>query len=174
AAAPDLLDRALERPAPRLQLLGVEAVGVPQLGERGLVEGPLVALEVDGGRERQARDRIQAERVEELEPDVDVAVGLHPAAAVAVQRVRHVGVGVDAAEGRDHAWSCVRTASGQPAGSKPCVRNSASAMRSSPKPMQPVFAVLPSAVRMAKTRPKRSWWMFTDTIAVGLSSLVMG
>ena len=56
----------------------------------------------------------------------------------------------------------------------PCVRKSARATRSRPKPTQAVCATSPSAVRMSKASPKWSRWQLLEVMAVGFSDDVIG
>jgi hypothetical protein len=64
--------------APRVHLGDIDPVERPQILGRELEELPLVALEVDGERERQRGPVVETQRVQQLDPEVDVAVGLGP------------------------------------------------------------------------------------------------
>ena len=117
--------RVLEQRPPDVQLLHVDAVELAQVVVRRLEERPLIAFEVDGDRERQHRQRIEPERVQHLDPDVDVAVLLGPRRARrACSACRCVGRRRRARAGRAtrltaHGQSCARTAAGHSSGSKP-------------------------------------------------------
>ena len=92
-----LLDVRDERP-PDVQLEDVDAVQRVEIGERKLEERPLVAFEIDGKRERQRRERLDARGVQQLDPEVDVAVGLRPGAVAAVKGMARVGRGIERPE----------------------------------------------------------------------------
>ena len=78
-----------ERP-PDVELLHVDTVELAELIVRRLEEGPLIAFEVDGDRERHDRKWLETERMEQLNPNVDVAILLHPDALFGMQRVARV------------------------------------------------------------------------------------
>src|SRR6185503_1067170 len=135
---------------PERKLLHVEAVQLVEIEERELEEGPLIALEVDGEGERQRRDGIVPQGVQQLDPGGDVAVRLRPEAAfVAVNLMALVRRRIEREHALHHRPSIVRTSAGHERVSKPCLLNSASAMRSRPNPMHAVCAGFPSAVRMS-------------------------
>ena len=98
--------------APHVELLDVEAVELAQLVVRRLEERPLVALEVDRGDEAEHRERLEAERVHDLDEDIDVAVLLDPHAVVGVQRVAPVGRGIERGQDGDAAHGPTLTATG--------------------------------------------------------------
>ncbi len=90
AAAARLLDDVgLERVVER-EFLHLQSELLEEILQRELGEGEVVALEILGGGEAQRRGGILVQRVEDLDPDVDVAVGLRPVARAGMQRVRHV------------------------------------------------------------------------------------
>ncbi len=66
----------------------LEAEEFAKIFERHLGEGEVVALEILRDGEAERGRRIAAERVEDLDPDVGVAVRLRPIARAGVQRVR--------------------------------------------------------------------------------------
>src|SRR2546421_8470578 len=77
------------------KLLHVQSVQFVRVKQRTLEKCPLVALEVDGQRKRQRRNRLIAERVQQLDPDIHVAVRLGPGASLLMDRVTLVGAGVE-------------------------------------------------------------------------------
>ena len=98
----------------------MRAVKGAQILERELEEGELVALEVLRHREAKSGARLAAERGENLDPEVDVAVGFGPLAIGAVQRMRRVAVGAKPGNGlHDQPHSASRTETGQVATSSP-------------------------------------------------------
>ena len=82
-----LLDDVSHDRPPDRELLYVDAVQVLKISERRLEERPLIALEVWKQREAHARQRIEPQRVQQLDPEVDVAVGLGPGSIGRVKRV---------------------------------------------------------------------------------------
>ena len=135
AVAPDLLadlclealvDRELLDPEPeeRLDVLGQE-----------LEEGELIALEVLRDGEAERRLGVEADGAQDLDPEIDIAVGLLPLPVGPVQRVRAIGRRIEARqEGLEHrlrtrggsaptSATCrgrSRGASGGPASPAPC------------------------------------------------------
>ena len=68
--------------APHVQLEDLDAVERVEVGERKFEERPLIAFEIHGERERQRGQRLDAARVQQLDPEVDVAVRFGPGALV--------------------------------------------------------------------------------------------
>ena len=62
----------------------------------------VLALEIEGRKGRHDRDRIAAERVDQLDPDVEIAVLFHPLHGVAVERIPLVKRRVESQCGRAH------------------------------------------------------------------------
>jgi hypothetical protein len=119
-----VLEGVVDQRAPDVQLLHVDAVQAAKLVVRRLEEGPLVALEVDGQHERHHGQRLAAERVHHLDPQIDVAVLLDPDAVVGVQGVPPVAGGIQGGEDGDAAhvdpFRALRPC--RPAASSPCGR----------------------------------------------------
>ena len=61
---------------------------------RELEEGPLIALEINRQGERQGGDGFEAPGVQQLDPHIDVTIGLGPDALFAMNAVALVAVGV--------------------------------------------------------------------------------
>src|ERR1700730_8374322 len=70
--------RMVEQWTPDVQLLDIEPVESLEVFVRRLEERPLVALEVDRHRERHHRVGLETQSVDQLDPDVDVAILLGP------------------------------------------------------------------------------------------------
>src|SRR4051812_8056270 len=96
----------------------------------------------------------------DLDPDVDIAVLFDPNAIVRVKRVPLVGRGVELWQNDrvGHGQSLSRTLFGHSSTLNPCCRNSAITTRSRPKPRQAVCATSPWAWNISNTLPKWSWW----------------
>ena len=58
--------------------IDVEPVQFPQIGQGKHEERPLIPFKVDPDRERQCGDRLESPRVQQFDPDVDVAIRLRP------------------------------------------------------------------------------------------------
>src|SRR4051812_1841332 len=86
----ELLVNVVYQPAPDVQLDDLDPIEGIEIGEREFEEGPLVPLEVDRNRERQGRVRIETSRVQQLYPQIDVAVRLEPDAVIRMDRMTHV------------------------------------------------------------------------------------
>src|SRR5581483_6659170 len=166
-AGAEIFLRMLEQGPPDIQFLDIDSVELAQLAMRRLEEGPLVALEVDCGHERQHGPGLQAQGVNHLDPDVHNTVLFHPRATLRVEHIARVGGRVQSLDGGQavdrtrcgaQGQSFRTTSLGQLSGLKPWVLKSAMTMRSRPNPRQAVLAVLPSWVRMSKVWPKCSWW----------------
>lgn len=157
--------------APRLHLVDVDAEQVLEVARVGLEERPLIALEVEADQRAEDGQWLVAARVDELDQDVRVAVGLVIRPVTGMDRMRHVRrrivpeQGDQAVGGRlhtggrahaGHSWA--RTSSGHVTGSSPCVRRSASVTRSCPNPRQAVCASPPSASRRPCIAAKWFWW----------------
>ena len=153
-ACPEVLDRVGQHRAPDGEFLDVDAIERTQIAQRRFEEGPLVTFEIHPEHERQARARLQALRVEQLDPQVGVAVLLDPDAVGAVQRMAAmIGRTQPRQDGQTthHAGqSRARTPAGHVLGSKPWVLISASVTRSRPKPRHAVLATSPLLERMPK------------------------
>ena len=169
----ELLLGVVERRAPDVELGHLQPEERAQVLGRELEEGPLVALEVRAEGEGGGGQRVEAEGVEQLDPQIDVAVGLRPRPLAGVQRMGAVAGAIDLQQlgpgPRAHGQSRSRAAFGQSSGLTPCVRNRASVMRSSPKPKQHEWATAPSAVTIPNGSPKWSRWQLAEAIAVGCS-----
>ena len=83
------LDTVFERVVDR-EFLHLRAVQVLDVFERKLEERELVALEVLGHREGERGARIESHAVQDLDPQIDVAVGLLPHPVALMERVRSV------------------------------------------------------------------------------------
>src|SRR6185437_12005024 len=66
-------------------LVDFDAVKLAQLVQRRLVERPLVALEIECGNHRNHGVRIAAQRMDQFDPDIEVAVLLDPLAVFGMQ-----------------------------------------------------------------------------------------
>ena len=134
-----------ERP-PDVQLLDVHAEECAEFLMAGLEEGEVVALEIHGGAEPHRRERLESERVHQLDHRVHVAVLLHPQPVVGVEGVARVARRTQAGKNGEptHGHNCERTLAGQPSGSSPCVLSSAITTRSNPNPTHAECAVRPS------------------------------
>ena len=168
----ELLDGVVEGGAPDVHLGHLQPEERPEILGRELEEGPLVALEVGADGEGGRGQGIETQGVEQLDPEIDVAIGLGPRPLGGVERMRSVAGRIDRHHPqpgpRAHGQSRSRAAAGQSAGCIPCVRNRAKVMRSRPKPKQHECATSPSAVTIPKGSPKWSRWQLADAIAVGL------
>src|SRR5437879_3107605 len=99
-----------------------------------LEEGPLIPLEVDSERKRQGGDRLKIPGVQEFNPNIHVTIGFRPIAILEVDQMPLILGGVQRKNLLHHSANTCFTSWGQRTGSNPCLRNSASAMRSRPKP----------------------------------------
>src|SRR6185503_14142100 len=77
-AGGQVLDRVLDQRPPDVELLDVEAIQLAELVVRRFEEGPLIAFEIDRDGERQDGARLEAQRLQHLDPDVDVTVLFYP------------------------------------------------------------------------------------------------
>ena len=176
-AGAQVFDGMLEQRAPDGQLLHVDAVQLAQLVRRRLEEGPLVALEVDRQGEGQRRQRARASARAAARSRCRRSSSSRPRPRLR-RAAGAAGSGPRSSPGKTScrlmARAGLRTSSGQRAGSKPWVFNSASVTRSSPKPRQAVWAIDSSALRMPNMLLKWSWCQLKEQTAVGLSSEITG
>src|SRR5258708_35208944 len=91
----------VDRGPVELHFMYVDAVQALQILWRRFEEGPLIAFEVDGTRESHGACRIDAEGVQEFDPQVDVAITLAERSIRVVQSAGRVCRGVKA-EQSDH------------------------------------------------------------------------
>src|SRR5262249_27254077 len=112
--------------------------------------------------------------VEQLDPDVGVAVRLGPDAVAAMEGVPPVAGRIEGQDLLHHRSRTCLTLAGHCSGAKPCLRNSARAMRSRPKPIPALWAGLPSAVLMLKAWQKCSRCKLHELTAVGLAAVATG
>ena len=96
----ELLDDVLGERAVDHELLHLEPVQPGEVFGRRLEERPLVAFEVDRDAEREHRQRLESLGVQQLDPEIRVAVGLGELPVGRVQLVRAVGRGVEAEQRR--------------------------------------------------------------------------
>ena len=59
----------------KLHLINIDRIEARHFFRRRFEESPLIAFEVDRTREGQRAGRVDAERVQQFNPDVDVTVG---------------------------------------------------------------------------------------------------
>src|SRR6266487_6045475 len=97
------------------KLLHVQSVKFVHVKQWTLEKRPLVAFEVDRQRKRQRRNRLIAERVQQLDPDIHVAVRLGPGASLLMDRVTPVSAGVEGKNPLRHKSSTPRPSAGQSA-----------------------------------------------------------
>src|SRR5438046_8744874 len=95
------------------KLLHVQSVKFIHVKQWTLEKRPLVAFEVDRQRKRQRRNRLIAERVQQLDPDIHVAVRLGPGASLLMDRVTLVGAGVERENPLRHKSGTPRPSAGQ-------------------------------------------------------------
>jgi hypothetical protein len=136
----ELLLGVVERRAPDVELGYLQPEEGAQILGGELEERPLVALEIRAEREGGGGQGVEAEGVEQFDPQIDVAVGLRPRPLTCVQRMGAIAGTIDLQQlgpgPRTHGQSRSRAELGQSSGRTPWVRNSASVTRSSPKPKQ--------------------------------------
>ncbi len=113
-AEAELLGHVVDHRPPHVELGHLDAVDGPEVLRWVLEEGPLVALEVGGQREGGRGHGIETKGVEDLDPHVDVAVGLGPAALGGVQLVGPEAVRGQRQQGEGHGQRRSRTPAGQP------------------------------------------------------------
>jgi hypothetical protein len=77
------------------ELLHLQPVESREILERRLEERPLVALEVDCDAVREHRERLEAVSMEQLDPEIRVAVRLRELAVGEMERMRSVGGGLE-------------------------------------------------------------------------------
>ena len=70
---------------PDVEFEDVDAVQTRKIAMGRLKKSPLVALEVEPDRKAQHRRRIEPQRMQGFDPDVDVAVFFHPSTIIPVQ-----------------------------------------------------------------------------------------
>src|SRR5665213_24614 len=165
ATPAELVENVLDQGPPNGHLRHIDAVQRAQVFGWVLEESPLVAFEVSTQCARARGYRVEIEAVQDLDPQIEVAVGLGPCAIDAVQSVRlkrrqrhrferdsRPGHPAKSAcpDACHHDQSRPRSGAGHRAESRPCVWSRASAMRSIPKPTHALCATAPSAVLMAK------------------------
>ena len=75
-------------PAVDGELLEAQTVQRLDVGHGRLEEGELVAFEVLAQGEAEHRLRLEPAPVQQLDPEIDVAVGLRPGAVLGVERMR--------------------------------------------------------------------------------------
>ncbi len=106
-----VIDDMLQDCAPGVHFVYTDAEERLQIFRRELKERPLLGLEVGCEREGGRGQRFQAEGVQNLNPQVDVAIRLVPDAFGPVQRMRLVGRGIEVEQlGQCHR--ALRTLSG--------------------------------------------------------------
>src|SRR5690349_11948757 len=112
-----------------------------------LEEGPLISLKVDSNCKGKSCQGIEIQCMQNLDPEIHIAIGLGPVISAIVQPVGRVALYIDALYNVLHApHNLSRTTPGHSVTSNPCLRKSANVMRSRPKPTQAVCATSPSAV----------------------------
>ena len=123
---------------------------------RRFEELPLLAVEVDTESERQRGDRVETECVQQLDPQIDVAVRLRPVAIFPMEPVVLVGLRVERQQAMSlgHSHSRCRTDAGHVEIDVPCAAKSATVQRSSPNPMHEEWARSPSGVWIPKSSAK--------------------
>ena len=89
-------DCMIKERTPDIELLHIDAIQVAQLIVRWLEERPLIALEVHRDRKRQDGQRLQTERMEKLDPDIDVTVLFHPDTFFGVQGMTLIALSLTA------------------------------------------------------------------------------
>ncbi len=101
APAPRLLDDMRLEAIVECDLLHLQAELLLQVLERKLLEGEVVAFEILRDGEAEGGGRVLVHRIEDLDPHVDVAIGLRPVARAVVQWMRHIAVGRDGGKDGD-------------------------------------------------------------------------
>src|SRR4029450_635167 len=110
--------------APYVQLEHGDPVEHVEIGGRKLEKRPLIAFESYREREWHCRERIGAGGMQQLYPEVNVAVGFWPRAVHAVKRMPHISIGVEIPKAKVHSPSASRTNGIHFVRQKPCCRNS--------------------------------------------------
>jgi len=144
--------------APDVHLGDLQTEQRPEILGRELEKGRLIAFGIGTDREGGRGDWIETEGVEQLDPEIDVTIGLGPCPHGGVQWMRLAAVRVDRNQPQPdpgaHGQSRFRAAAGQSPGFNPWARNRARVIRSRPKPKQHEWATSPSAVTIPNGSPK--------------------
>jgi hypothetical protein len=107
---------------PDVQLEHVNAVQVLEIGRRELEERPLIALHVDTEGEGQGSQGLGAGGVEQLDPEVHVAVRFRPGSVGPVKCMTRISARVEIPDAKRHSSRASRAEDGHVKRSKPCWR----------------------------------------------------